>query len=205
MGLLGPPSSVAAFAARTLGYFALALSAWYLARDWVVAPPAWLAEAAMRTLFSGWVGGVERSGDVLTLVTRLSVVAPDGRIGELTVDARLFKFCCGAPLLVALLLASRPRGWPAKLPLGLLALVPLQAFGVCTEWLLHVAVLSGPVPAREAGFGPVAANLIGAAYQSGFLILPTLAPVLVWLALDRKLVATVLLEGALSGYRARRR
>lgn len=196
-------SSIGAFLARALGFFALALAGWYLARDWVVAPPAWLAEFAMHTLFPDWVRGTERAGDVQTLVTALSVVAADGRIGELAVDAKLFKYCCGAPLLVALLLASRPRGWAWKLPLGLLVLVPFQAFSVCAEWLLHVAVLSGPVPARQAGFGAVAANLIGAAYQLGFLVLPTLAPVLVWLALDRKVVATVLLEGALAGYRPR--
>ena len=57
-------SSVVAFLARTLAFFALTLAVWYLARDWVVAPPAWLAEFAMRTLFSGWVRGTERAGDV---------------------------------------------------------------------------------------------------------------------------------------------
>ena len=196
-------SSIGAFLARTFGFFVLVLALWYLAREWVVAPPAWVAELAMRALFSDWVRGTERAGDVQTLVTTLSVAAADGRIGDLAVDAELFKYCCGAPLLAALLLASRPRGWAWKLPLGLLVLVPLQAFSICADWLLHVAVLSGPVPAHQAGFGAVAVNLIGAAYQLGFLILPTLAPVLVWLMLDRKMIATVLLDGALAGYRPR--
>ena len=194
-------SSVGGFFARTLVLFALALALWYLARDWVVLPAAWFADHAMHLAFPGWVRGTERSGEVLTLLTRLAMVAPDGRVGEIALDVRMLKYCYGTPLLVALMLASWPRGWWWKLLLGLVALVPFQAWGLVAEWLLQVAHYSGSAPAAQAGFGPVSANLIGAAYQLGFLMFPTLAPVLVWLAFDRKQVATVLLDGALSARR----
>ena len=194
-------SSVGGFFARTLLLFALALALWWLARDWVVLPAAWVAEHAMQLAFSGWVRGTERSADTLTLLTRLAMVAPDGRVGEIALDVRLLKYCYGTPLLAALMIASWPRGGWWKLLLGFVALVPFQAWGMAAEWLLQVALYSGPAPAAQAGFGPVAANVIGAAYQLGFLMFPTLAPVLIWLAFDRKQIATVLLDGALSARR----
>lgn len=194
-------SSFGGFFARTLVLFALALALWWLARDWVVLPAAWVADHAMQIAFSGWVRSTERAGDTLTLLTRLSMVAPDGRVGEIALDVRMLKYCYGTPLLAALMIASWPRGWWWKLLLGLFVLVPFQAWGMAAEWLLQVALYSGPTPAAQAGFGPVAANLIGAAYQLGFLMLPTLAPVLIWLAFDRKQMATALLDGALSASR----
>lgn len=157
----------------------------------------------MRWAFPHWVRGSELAGDVQTLLTSLTVVAPDGRIGDVAFDAGLLKYAWGAPLLAALLLSTRPRGVWWKLPLGIALLIPFQAFGVCTEWLVQVAVRLGPQVSQQAGFGAFEANLIGAAYQLGFLILPSLMPVLIWLTLDRKLIAAVLLDGALSGYRPR--
>ncbi len=68
---------------------------------------------------------------------------------------------------------------------------------------VHLGVASclraGPQVASEAGFSAMGMNLVAAGYQFGYLIFPALAPVLVWLALDRRLMATVLLEGSLSG------
>ncbi|MEO8247856.1 MAG: exosortase H-associated membrane protein [Burkholderiales bacterium] len=195
--------SIGGFFARVLLFFAIALALWYAARQWVVLPPAWLAEHVMGWAFPHWVRGAEAAGDVQTLITALTVAAPDGRIGEVTVEAGALKYAYGAPLLAALLFATWPRGLAWKLPLGLLLLFPFQAWGICAEWLVHVAVQLGPAVADQAGFGAFATNLIGAGYQLGFLILPSLTPVLIWLVLDRRLVATVLLEGALSGYEAR--
>lgn len=182
--------------------FALALALWWMARDLAVLPAAWLAEHVAQWVFPAWVRGVERSDDALTLLTRLSMVAPDGRVGEIALDVRMLKYCYGMPLLAALMAASGSRGWWWQLPLGWLVLVPFQAWGLVAEWLLQVALFSGPAPAAQAGFGAVAANAIGAAYQLGFLMFPTLVPVLVWLGFDRKQMTGALLDGARSSRHA---
>lgn len=196
--------SIGGFLARTFVFFALALGVWWAVRDCIGLAPAWLAGRFMQTAFPGWAIGIERSGDGWTLLTSLQLVAPDGRIGEAAVDAGALKYAWGAPLLAALLFATRPRGLRWKLPLGLLALVPFQAFGIGAEWLMRVAIGLGPATALQTGFGSIATNLIAAAYQLGFLVLPGLVPVLIWIALDRRLVAAVMLEGSLAGYRMRR-
>jgi len=93
------------------------------------------------------------------------------------------------------------RGWWWKIPLAALALMPFQALSVCFTWLMQVAVLAGEQTAGQTGFGAWQRNLFAAGYQLGFLLLPTLMPVLVWLALDRRLIAAVLIESAVDAGR----
>jgi hypothetical protein len=81
----------------------------------------------------------------------------------------------------------------------LLALLPFQAWGICFTWLLQVAVVAGNQTRGQTHLGPWETNLIAAGYQFGFLILPTLVPVALWLAFDRRVLANAMIEGALAG------
>lgn len=196
-----PLSVVTGFFLRTLAWLVPLLALWYAAREWMALPPAWLAEQVMRGFFHYWVTGSEIDGTTQTLLTALTVRAPDGRIGELLPTANILTYAYGTPLAAALLLASRLQGWWWKIPLAALALVPFQAASVCCTWLMQIAVLAGTDTASQTGFSAWQANLFAAGYQLGFLLLPTLMPVLAWLALDRSLVAKVMLEGAFAATR----
>jgi hypothetical protein len=161
-------------------------------------PAGWVAKQVMTAAFPAWVAGAELEGSTQVLLTHLRVWVAGGRVGELSPQAHGLVFAYGAPLLAALLLASRTRRLWWKLPAGLLALVPFQAWGICFTWLMQVAVVAGNETRDQTGFGPWASNLIAAGYQFGFLILPTLAPVLVWFAFERRVLAGALIEGALA-------
>ena len=189
------------FFASALLWLLLALAVWYPLRHWMVLAPAWLAGEAMTAAFPRWVTGVQLDGGTQVLLTKLRVWSADNRLGELAPEVNGLVYAYGAPLLAALLLASRPRRWWWKLPAGLLALVPFQAWGICFTWLLQVAVVAGEQTRIQTRFGPWEANLIAAGYQLGFLILPTLVPVLLWLAFDRRVLASAMIEGALAGDR----
>jgi hypothetical protein len=76
-------------------------------------------------------------------------------------------------------------------------LLPFQAWGVCFAWLVQVGVQHGPQTRSTTYFGELAMNLIGLGYQIGFLLLPTLVPMLMWLYLERRFVITVAVEGAM--------
>ncbi|KAB2970601.1 exosortase H-associated membrane protein [Zoogloea sp.] len=191
-------SVIGGFFLRTLLFLVPTLALWYAARDWVITPPAWLASEVLRYLFPSWVLGMERDGVSHVLVTNLRILAQNGRIGELAPEIRALSYCYGSALLPALLLASRARGLWWKLPAGLALLVPFQAWGISFAWLLQVAVHSGPQVASQAGFASLGINLVAVGYQFGYLLFPALAPVLIWFAFDRRLVATVLVEGSLS-------
>ena len=193
------PFDYGGFFLRTVLLLIPMLALWYWAREWVVAPPAWLAGKALQFQFPSWVLGIEREGLHHVLLTNLRVVTPNRQIGELTPEIRALSYCYGSALLPALLLGSQAGKLWWKLPAGLALLIPFQAWSIAFAWLLQVAVQAGPQVASEAGFSAMGMNLVAAGYQFGYLIFPALAPVLVWLALDRRLMATVLLEGSLSG------
>ena len=193
------------FFAAALLWLLVALAVWYPLRHWMVLPSAWLAGEVMSAAFPRWVSGVQLDGTTQVLLTRLRIWSPDNRLGELAPDVNGLVYAYGAPLLAALLLAARTRGWWWKLPAGLLALVPFQAWGICFTWLLQVAVVAGEQTRDQTRFGPWVTNLIAAGYQFGFLILPTLVPVLLWLAFDRRVLASAMIEGALAGAAGRPR
>jgi hypothetical protein len=190
-------SSIRKFSTSALLWLAFTLAIWYPLREWMLLPAGWVAKQIMIGAFP-WVAGAELEGSTQVLLTHLRVWAGGGRVGELTPQAHGLSYAYGAPLLAALLLASRTRGLWWKLPAGLLALVPFQAWGICFAWLLQVAATAGNETRDQTGFGPWATNLIAAGYQLGFLILPTLAPVLVWFAFERRVLAEALIEGALT-------
>ena len=194
-----PAATLGRFFSGAILWLLVALALWYPLRHWIVLPSAWLAREVMVAAFPRWVSGAQIDGGTQVLLTTLRVWSADTRLGELAPEANGLVYAYGAPLLAALLLASRPRGWWWKLPVGLVMLVPFQAWGICFTWLLQVAVLAGEQTRDQTRFGPWASNLIAAGYQFGFLILPTLVPVLLWLAFDRRVLAGAMIEGALAG------
>ena len=191
-------SVISGFFLRAILWLVPCLALWYLGRNYVAVAPAWLAEWAMKAVFPFWAQGSELHGTQQVLLTGLTVKMPGGRLADVAPEANVLTYAYGIPLLAALFLAVRAKGWWWKIPAGAVALLPFQAWGVCFTWLLQVAVQAGEATRSQTRFDAFDVNLIGAAYQIGFLLLPTLAPILIWLALDRRLVQQVLVEGALS-------
>lgn len=194
-----PSSVIAIFFVRALAFLVPTLALWYWARNYVVMPVAWLAGTFMQGYFPGWVSGIELNGINLTLLTRLAVAQGSGQVAELAPEVSVLTYCYGLPLLAALFLAARAKRLWWKLPVCALGLLPFQAWGVCYAWLLQVAVQSGPRTRAMTYFTDLDINLIGLGNQIGFLLLPTLVPMLMWLYLERSFVITVAVEGAMEG------
>ena len=192
-------SVVGGFFLRTLIALVPALALWYWARESVVRPAAWLSERAMLYFFPGWVYEAELDGTILSLLTTIRITDASGRIGELSPEVDVLMYCYGLPMLAALILGAKARGWWWKIPFGALVLIPFQAWGVCMHWLVQVGVHFGPVSVTTTGFSSFQINAFALGYQLGYLILPTLVPVLLWLALERRFLTTVAVEAALEG------
>ena len=73
---------------------------------------------------------------------------------------------------------------------GYLVLLPAQAFSLSMYALMQL-VLAAQVNARLLRIAPWQLELLVYGYQVGSLVVPTLAPILVWLWLDRQFVAKV--------------
>lgn len=185
--------------ARTLLWLVPALGLWYWAREAVVAPVAWLSGVAMLDFFPGWVLGARLDGTTAVLLTLLQVPAGGGALRDFTPEVAVLPYCYGLPLLAALLLASRARGLWWKLPLGALVLWPLLAWGLCLNWLVAIAVHAAEVTRATTGFTPLQGNLFALGFQFGYLLLPSVTPLLLWVYLERAYVATVVGDGAAVG------
>lgn len=174
------------FFLRTLCCLLPMLAFWYWAGEVMAWLPAQLAGAALAALFPSWCDGYLLRGTQLQLLTAIAAAG-----GPLSFQVNALIFCYGQPLLVALLLASRARRLWWKLPAGLLVLLPLQVWGICFRLLFKVSD-GGPAAYARTGFTQLDLNVFVLAYQLGYLLLPPLGPVIVWLFMERRFVVTAL-------------
>jgi hypothetical protein len=192
-----------AFFLKAALWLALCLALWYWKAEWFNSPPAMVSGWILRELFPRWVEAVEWSQRTVSLVTSLRVpMAPgvnEGKVAVMVAEANPLLYTYGLPLFAALLLASGEAKRWRKLMLGALVLIPFQAWGICFDLLKQVAITAGPAVAAQTGFSPWQRESIALGYQLGTLILPTVAPVALWLALNRQFIPALMLDRALQG------
>ena len=183
-------------------WLAVLLPAWYWAARWLAAPPIWLAGTVMKALF-GWVDGFEQHGVTAVLNTLVQVRMPGARgadvLGELAPEVGYPVYGYGLVLLWAMLLAARTGRWWLKGLIGSLLLFPVQAWGICFQWLRDVVLLSGPAGAAYLNYPRWANELVAYGYQFGFLMLTPVTPIVLWLLFNKRFVAALWLEAALAG------
>jgi hypothetical protein len=189
------PSFMSGFLLRAIFWLILWLFLWYGLGQLMAMPVGWLAGSVMHGVFPAWVDGFEFNGTRIDLLTRLQLPAPpgmpSGQVALLTPEAGYLTYGYGLPLLLALFLASMPREMPAKMAMAAVVLIPFQVFSIVFSWLKDVAIVAGPAVVDQTGFGDTAREAIALGYQFGTLILPTLVPVVLWLAFDRSIISQV--------------
>ena len=167
---------------------------WYQVAAHLARPTLELAGQFMAWGFD-WVKSVQVDGTMGTLRTRLNTVIqlPSGLkgLGELApkLDYRLSGY--GLALLWALLVASWPQRLWLRLPLGTLALVPLQALSLCLTWLQQVYFTSGPDVLQQAAPSAWLREMVAFGFHFNLFMLTPLAPVLIWFALDRQFASNI--------------
>ena len=78
------------------------------------------------------------------------------------------------------MLAARGPRWTRLLVVGYAALTPFVAWGALADFLKNVAITAGPLITSQTGFVAWQREAIAFAYQLGALILPTVAPAVLW-------------------------
>jgi hypothetical protein len=195
-----PVSVIGRFLVLGIGWLVVLLVPWYYLAPMLSRPAVAVSAEIMAYLFN-WVDEVEHVGTVATLVTRIPVaVMQDGQrlVGVLTVEADFLIYGYGVALLWALLLASWPRRLLVKGLIGSLALIPFQVWGLCFQWLKDVVFRGGAATLDYVRWpGPVM-DAIGFGYQLGYLVFTPTVPVLLWLLLDRRFMATLWFEASIA-------
>jgi hypothetical protein len=189
------PSAVTGFVVRTLAWLPVCFVVWYFAAPLLIAPAVMLARAVARTTLRDLVQAVEQAGAIVTFVTTLRPgTAMAG--GVVTVDVNLLQYAFGLPMLCALTLAARERAWKRHLAVGYLALQPFIAWGALADFLKNIALGAGPAIASQTGFVAWQREAIAFAFQFGSLILPAVAPAVLWVAMHGRFLAELRPGGA---------
>jgi len=191
-----PASLWSFFAAATVWFLGLTL-VWLPVSPWLSHPAAAMAHIALGNGAKDWVRKIDKSPGRLEVETRISAakaVKPGRRAAtEVVVEAKPASYAYGLPLYLALLLASRGRHLLGKAIGGYLILLLPQAFSLVFGVLKNiVAVAAGPAALGVANWQTQAIILAG---MFGTLLLPVLAPVVLWLWFERSFLSSLLVEG----------
>ena len=189
-----------AFLLKAVLWLPVCLGLWYWMAEWFNGPAVMVSGWIMKTFFSGWVDSVEWSHRILSVSTTLKLeMSPGMQAGEyaLILEVNPLTYGFGLPLFVAIFLAGNEANRWRKLALGALLLIPFQAWGICFDLLKQAAVTAAPTVSEQTGFSPWKIEGIALGYQFGTLILPALAPIGLWLALNPRFIPMLVLEGAL--------
>src|SRR5690606_38116671 len=147
-----------------------------------------------------WIHTAHKRPGSIEVETTVEVALPQaaGRRAEVTLEADPGRYAFGLPIFLALLAAAwaagrAPGRWQRAL-LGYVLLLPVQSFSL-TMYLLMQLAGAARFDLRALRIDQWQLEAIIFGYQLGVLVLPTLAPVLVWLLLDRRFFTSVIVRG----------
>ena len=182
-------ASLARFVLRVAAWLPVTFALWYLAAPLLVWPVGVLAELFMKSAFGDLVRGVEQSGAILTIVTSLrpgASLASGAAKAVVSAESNVLLFSFGLPMLAALILAAREPHILRHLVAGYVVLLPFQTWGVVADVLKNLVILAPPAVSAQTGFSSWQREAIVFGYQFGTLILPTVAPAIVWVLMHRR-------------------
>jgi hypothetical protein len=182
-----PVRSLAPFLFLVTAWLLLTFFLWWLATPILAWPVTLLSQLVARIGFGDLVQSVEQNGEMITFVTSLkpmgaAIAAGTKAVLEVKSNTRLFSF--GLPLLAALILAAREPHALRNLAIGYAVLLPLQTFSVIADFLHNL--IAEPGIASQLGFNALQRELLTYVYQFGTLILPTVAPAIIWVLMHRR-------------------
>ena len=181
------PVNLRAFITRALLLLAPCFAAWYFTAPYHAAIIGPLALQFVEPWRAGLVTEIERSGFMLAFVTTLETRSSAGPVGFLVAEVNPLLYTYGLALFAALMLATRARVW--TIVIGAAVMLLFQAWSVAFDFLVQVAVLSGPEVTARAGLLGWRREAIAIGYQAGALIFPSLVPILLWGVFNRAFIA----------------
>lgn len=173
------------FVLKVLAWLPAMFVVWYFGAPLLLWPVHMLLELAVHAGFSDLVSTLEQNAAIFTFATTLKPGTSVTATASISVDIDGLLYAFGLPLYAALVVAAREPGWPKKLAIGYVVLLPFVAWGVLADFLKDVAITSGPLVASQTGFVAWQREAIAFAYQFGSLILPTVVPAVTWVLTHR--------------------
>ncbi len=166
---------------------------WYYLSAFHGVPARLASEAILQQLLGGDIQRIIAAPDqryLYQVETAIPFVFSDGSTGALGFLINPLIFTYGLPLLFGLVMGSNV-GWRRKLfvlLLGYVVITAVQIWGVVWQSLKTLAFDFGPRAHAVVEAHGISDTAIALCYQLGTLIFPALAPVMVWVLTNRRLV-----------------
>lgn len=179
-----PATSLRRFIPRVLLWLPVAFVVWYFTAPILLWPVAMLLRGIARVAASDLVRSIAQDGTTFVFLTKLRAGAGSMQ-GTVSVEVNGLLYSYGLPLFAALWVAADDGRRARTLYVAYVALVLAITWGVLADFLKNVAITSGTEITRQAGFSAPQREVIAFAYQLGSLILPTVVPAVLWVAMHR--------------------
>lgn len=175
-------------------YLPLGFFLWFFAASIVVFPAARLSEWVMTGLFPDLFEAVKQFGfrlEIQTLVRMQQEV--QGRVALLNLEINPMIYAWGIPLLFGLVMATplTARQRLIQCAIGFPVIILIQVWGIFWESFKDMAFLMGPEAARAVAESPLSTQVIALCYQLGYLILPAVTPIVLWILMNRAFLEQV--------------
>lgn len=175
------------FFLKVLAWLPVTFGVWYYMAIVATWPVTWLVDGLLTGLFPDVISAIRQLGfDLEVAVHYIAQTSmsgmPAGAKGELVFEVNPLMYGYCLPLYTALILASpseEGQKWFRWL-VGLLILQLVEVWGVSFSILKTLAFQMGPEVSAQLAFSPWQLNAVALGYQFGFLILPAVSPLVIW-------------------------
>ncbi|MEX2497523.1 MAG: exosortase H-associated membrane protein [Wenzhouxiangellaceae bacterium] len=180
-------------------YLPLGFFLWFSFGSALMWFPAKLAEWALTGLYPDMFERVVQLGYQLEIQTSIRMERMvEGRIALLNNDVNPMVYAWGMALLFGLIMATpmSARRRALQLLVAYLAISLVTAWGIFWQTWTDLAFKIGPEPAAAVAASGLSPTLIALCYQLGYLMLPAVVPLAIWILMNRPF-----LEKVAFGYR----
>ena len=182
------------FILGVLVFFPLTFFFWYLSASFHLAPVTLFTQHLLNWWMPDALLWLKLDGHTLVVASNFGhdaggqVVSPPVNDDLLGFHLNPLIYCYSLPLLYALILATPGRGKWLNLLWGLFLTLPTEIFSMVFSVLKILTFNVGEAFQTQQQISALGVDLIALGYQFGTLILPMIAPLVIWIALHRKFI-----------------
>jgi hypothetical protein len=181
--------SVWRFVLLTLLWLPSCFVVWYLSAPYHSAALGVLTHLLVNSLTPDILSTLTHPQIVLVFVTNIEIHAAPGMTGMLMLEINPLDYTYGLAFFVALMLAAQAKLW--KILAGVIILLPFQSWGIAFDFLVQIGIKLGDEVSAQTGLLSWHKDAIGVAYQLGYLIFPSLLPVMLWAIFNAQFIESL--------------
>lgn len=156
---------------------------------WTSYPAASLAQIVLDSQADGWVESTQNLPGLLRVKTKFRTVLSNKRVAAPIAVVEPAHYTFGSILFFSLLIASRSRNLIGRAVAGYGILLIPQAFSL---FFVLLGQIYRGVPIETLGIAPWQGDAIILSNALGMMVLPTLAPVALWLWLEQEFFLSII-------------